>query len=100
MDCRLRCCTPILASVPDRSTDFYERAFQRNLGLISDDEQQVLRRACVAVAGAGGVGGLHLLALARMGIGRFHLADYDTFEVSNFNRQFGATVSSIGQSKI
>ena len=80
--------------------DFYNRAFQRNLGLISADEQARLRRMCVAVAGAGGVGGLHLLALARMGVGRFHLADFDTFEVSNINRQFGATAETIGQSKI
>ena len=86
--------------MPALPPDFYAKAFQRNLGLISPDEQDVLRKACVAVAGAGGVGGLHLLALARMGLGRFHLADFDTFEVSNFNRQFGATVSAIGKSKI
>jgi molybdopterin/thiamine biosynthesis adenylyltransferase len=80
--------------------DFYGKAFGRNIGLIREDEQEKLRRTRVAVAGAGGVGGLHLLALARMGVGRFHLADFDTFEVSNFNRQFGATVDSIGRSKI
>jgi molybdopterin/thiamine biosynthesis adenylyltransferase len=84
----------------DVPLDFYEKAFQRNIGLIAADEQHVLRRACVAVAGAGGVGGLHLLALARMGIGRFHVADFDTFELSNFNRQFGATVATIGRPKI
>lgn len=84
----------------ERIPDFYDQAFQRNLGLIGTDEQDVLRRACVAVAGAGGVGGLHLLALARMGVGNFHLADFDTFEVSNINRQFGAFVDTIGRSKI
>lgn len=82
------------------TANFYDRAFQRNLGLISLEEQARLRRTCVAVAGAGGVGGLHLLALARMGVGRFHLADFDTFEVSNINRQFGATADTIGRSKI
>jgi molybdopterin/thiamine biosynthesis adenylyltransferase len=86
--------------VAEVSQTFYEDAFQRNLGLVSEEEQQVLKRACVAVAGAGGVGGLHLLALARMGVGRFHLADFDTFEVSNFNRQFGATTETIGKPKI
>lgn len=80
--------------------DFYDRAFQRNLGLITPAEQARLRGTSVAVAGAGGVGGLHLLALARMGVGRFHLADYDTFELSNINRQFGATADTLGQSKI
>jgi molybdopterin/thiamine biosynthesis adenylyltransferase len=81
-------------------SDFYRQSFQRNIGLISEAGQAHLAQSCVAVAGAGGVGGLHLLALARMGVGRFHIADYDQFEVSNFNRQFGATVDTIGQSKI
>jgi molybdopterin/thiamine biosynthesis adenylyltransferase len=84
----------------DIPPDFYKQAFQRNLGLISGDEQEVLRTARVAVAGVGGVGGLHLLALARMGVGRFHIADFDTFEVSNFNRQFGATIDAVGREKI
>jgi molybdopterin/thiamine biosynthesis adenylyltransferase len=34
-----------------------------------------------------------------MGIGRFHLADPDTFELVNFNRQSGATVPNIGRLK-
>jgi molybdopterin/thiamine biosynthesis adenylyltransferase len=86
--------------VSNTVSDFYRQSFQRNIGLISEDGQARLAQSCVAVAGAGGVGGLHLLALARMGVGRFHIADYDHFEVSNFNRQFGATVDTIGQSKI
>jgi len=81
-------------------SDFYEKSFQRNIGLISKEGQARLAESCVAVAGAGGVGGLHLLALARMGVGRFHIADFDQFEVSNFNRQFGATVDTIGHLKI
>ena len=81
-------------------SDFYRQSFQRNIGLISEAGQARLAQSRVAVAGAGGVGGLHLLALARMGVGRFHIADYDHFEVSNFNRQFGATVDTVGHSKI
>ena len=51
------------------------------------------------MAGLGGVGGVHLTTLARMGIGNFHLADFDHFELHNFNRQAGATVSTIGRPK-
>ena len=80
--------------------DFYHQAFQRNLGLIQEEEQERIRRARIAVAGVGGVGGLHLMALARMGVGNFHLADFDTFEVSNFNRQVGATMDTIGREKV
>jgi len=77
----------------------YEDAFSRNLGLISPEEQQRLRTSRVAIAGMGGVGGVQLITLARLGVGRFSIADPDTFEVVNFNRQFGAEVSSVGQGK-
>lgn len=45
------------------------------------------------------MGGHHLLALTRLGIGHFHIADYDYFEIANFNRQAGAMVSTIGMDK-
>jgi molybdopterin/thiamine biosynthesis adenylyltransferase len=78
----------------------YEEAFKRNRGLISPDEQQVLRRCRVAVVGMGGVGGIDLVTLARLGIGRFSIADPDVFEVSNCNRQYGATRSTLGRAKV
>lgn len=78
----------------------YESAFSRNLGLVNPTEQTVLRRSTVAIAGLGGVGGVHLTTLARMGIGRFRIADFDTFETHNVNRQAGAFASTIGQSKV
>lgn len=77
----------------------YAEAVSRNQGLISATEQERLRRACVAVAGVGGVGGGHALTLARQGVGGFRLADPDTFSVANFNRQVGARVSSLGANK-
>jgi molybdopterin/thiamine biosynthesis adenylyltransferase len=46
------------------------------------------------------VGGAHLQALARLGIGAFHLADPEVFEIVNFNRQFGATTATVGRSKV
>lgn len=77
----------------------YEEAFCRNLGLIAADEQQRLRASRVAVAGLGGVGGIDLVALARLGIGRFTIADPDVFETRNANRQYGATCSAEGRPK-
>lgn len=78
----------------------YSEAFSRNIGLISMAEQEHLRRARVAIPGMGGVGGVHLMTLARLGVGNFSIADPDTFEVANFNRQYGATTSSVGCSKV
>jgi molybdopterin/thiamine biosynthesis adenylyltransferase len=77
----------------------YDAAFSRNLGLISRDEQRRLREARVAIAGMGGVGGVHLVTLARLGIGRFTIADPDSFEAANFNRQYGALVRNLGCGK-
>src|SRR6266545_3250832 len=78
----------------------YEQAFSRNIGWVTAAEQAVLRGKRVAVAGLGGVGGSHLLTLARLGIGAFHIADFDTFELPNFNRQTGALISTLGRPKV
>ncbi|CAG1001257.1 Sulfur carrier protein ThiS adenylyltransferase [Methylophilaceae bacterium] len=77
----------------------YHQAFSRNVGWVTPQEQEILRNKRVAIAGMGGVGGVHLLTLARLGIGAFHIADFDVFDIVNFNRQIGATVSTLGQPK-
>jgi molybdopterin/thiamine biosynthesis adenylyltransferase len=78
----------------------YDSAFSRNIGWVTREEQARLRGKRVAIAGLGGVGGAHLLTLTRLGIGAFHIADFDTFDLVNFNRQAGATVSHLGQPKL
>ncbi|SMC21010.1 Molybdopterin or thiamine biosynthesis adenylyltransferase [Desulfacinum hydrothermale DSM 13146] len=79
---------------------YYQTAFSRNLGIFTEAEQELLRRSRVAVAGLGGVGGLHVITLARMGVGAFHLADRDAFELANMNRQYGAKVPHLGRPKL
>lgn len=78
----------------------YETAFSRNIGWLTHDDQQSLRQKRVAVAGMGGVGGFHLLTLARLGVEKFNIADLDTFELANFNRQAGAGMSTLDQPKV
>jgi molybdopterin/thiamine biosynthesis adenylyltransferase len=77
----------------------YHSAFSRNIGWVTRDEQARLRDARIAIAGLGGVGGIHLLTLARLGIGAFHVADFDTYDLPNFNRQVGAAMSTLDQPK-
>ena len=77
----------------------YKEAFSRNIGWVTEEEQQLLRSKRVAIAGLGGVGGGHLLTLTRLGIGNFNISDLDHFEIGNFNRQAGAMMSTIGQPK-
>jgi molybdopterin/thiamine biosynthesis adenylyltransferase len=78
----------------------YSQAFARNLGWVTDSEQAALRAKRIAIAGLGGVGGAHLLTLARLGIGRFAIADMDVFDLVNFNRQAGAAMSTVGRGKV
>ncbi len=46
-----------------------------------------LKQACVGIAGVGGLGSAVAVALARIGVGRLILADFDIVEPSNLNRQ-------------
>ena len=46
-----------------------------------------LKAACVGIAGVGGLGSAVAIALARIGVGRLILADFDIVEPSNLNRQ-------------
>jgi molybdopterin/thiamine biosynthesis adenylyltransferase len=78
----------------------YEEAFSRNIGWVTEAEQERLRRSRVCIAGLGGVGGVYLLTLARLGVERFSLADFDRFSLANFNRQAGATLPSIDRPKL
>jgi len=78
----------------------YDRAFSRNIGWLTREEQQRLRRARLAIAGLGGVGGAHLLTLARLGVGAFNISDFDEFDVHNLNRQAGAFMPHMGRPKL
>lgn len=77
----------------------YQSAFSRNIGWITQEEQALLRNKRVAIGGLGGVGGSHLITLTRLGVGKFNISDLDNFEIANFNRQYGACVSTLDQPK-
>lgn len=46
-----------------------------------------VRKACVGIAGLGGLGSAVAISLARTGVGRLILSDFDVVEPSNLNRQ-------------
>lgn len=77
----------------------YWNRVDRNIGFISQSEQDILRFAKVGIAGCGGMGGLLAATLLRAGIGSIKIADPENFETSNLNRQFAARADSIGYSK-
>ena len=61
-----------------------ERALEVRHGKVL---QERFSRASGAVCGLGGLGSNVAIALARAGIGRLHLIDFDRVELSNLNRQ-------------
>jgi len=73
--------------------------YQRNLGVISPSEQVKLLQSKVVIIGAGGLGGIVLELLTRMGIGKLIIADKDIIVDSNLNRQILSTENNLGQSK-
>lgn len=71
----------------------------RNRGAVDAGEQQKLTRSCVTVCGCGGLGGLVIEDLARIGVGRLRIVDPDIFNASNLNRQLGALRGTLGKNK-
>jgi tRNA A37 threonylcarbamoyladenosine dehydratase len=59
-----------------------------------------LAHSSVAIFGLGGVGGASVEALARAGVGEFHLIDPDEFNLSNLNRQILSSRKTIGRPKV
>lgn len=83
----------------DSDMSFHERTKRNQLWLGGTMGQQRLRKMSVAVAGLGGMGSNIAEALVRAGIGGLRIADPDTIDVSNINRQVIANRQSIGKSK-
>jgi molybdopterin/thiamine biosynthesis adenylyltransferase len=77
----------------------YAEFTNRNLGFVDAAGQEKLRQATVFVCGTGGMGGAAVLALARAGVGRLILADIDTFEIGNMNRQVFAFMDTVDRHK-
>lgn len=74
-------------------------SFARNLGALTNRQQQELQRKRVAVIGCGGLGGYVIEELVRVGIGHLNLFDPDIFSPSNCNRQLNALSSTLGHNK-
>lgn len=62
---------------------FYSSLIERH----GKENQDKICKATVGVAGLGGLGSNIAVMLARLGIGRLVLVDYDRVDISNINRQ-------------
>lgn len=74
--------------------------YRRQILLFGEEGQEKLKKARVFVAGAGGLGSPVSTYLAIAGIGKIILADFDSVERSNLNRQFLHHEKDLGRSKV
>lgn len=74
--------------------------FERTVKLIGEENFNKITTKTVAVIGIGGVGGYATESLIRSGISSIIIADYDTIDISNINRQIIADQKHLGYFKV
>ena len=74
--------------------------YERSVGLLGDDNFNLIQDKVIAIFGLGGVGGTTLEALARTGFKHFILVDFDKVDASNLNRQILYTAKDVGRDKV
>lgn len=72
----------------------------RNRVFLNDDGLKKLRNSFIIVVGCGGVGSHCTAALARSGVSRIRLIDFDQVTLSSLNRHAVATLADVGTSKV
>lgn len=80
--------------------EFYFERTQRNQFFLGGKQgQEKIRNLKIGIAGLGGMGSNIAEYLARLGVGHISLADPDTIDISNINRQVIANTNTVGMSK-
>lgn len=82
-------------------TSEQKRRYARQIqpGCIGEEGQRRLLLSCVLVVGCGALGSMVAVQLAAAGIGRIVLADFDTVDVSNLQRQYFFKTRDAGRGK-
>ena len=74
--------------------------FERSIGLLGQDNFNLVQEKVIALFGLGGVGGTALEALARTGFQHFLIVDFDKVDATNLNRQILYTSKDVGRNKV
>ncbi|MAZ48245.1 MAG: hypothetical protein CME65_06760 [Halobacteriovoraceae bacterium] len=82
-----------------KKVDYLERTKRNHFFIGGERGQKEIQSLKIGVAGLGGMGSNIAEYLARLGVGWLNLADPDTIDVSNINRQVIANSKTVGMSK-
>ena len=74
--------------------------FERSIGLLGQDNFNLIQEKVIAIFGLGGVGGTAFEALARTGFQHFLIVDFDKVDATNLNRQILYTSKDVGRNKV
>ena len=96
---------PILTTEPELEPEEYaeelvREQLARNYAFLREDGVARVRAACVVVVGCGGVGSWAAVMLARSGVGKLRLVDFDYVTLSSLNRHATAALADVGTPKV
>jgi molybdopterin-synthase adenylyltransferase len=74
--------------------------YVENFGILSEKAFNQIQTLNVMIVGLGGLGGHLANTLTRLGVNHLFLVDFDTFSISNLNRQLFSNHYNIGLSKV
>lgn len=77
-----------------------DNRYEKNKGIMNEEEMEKIAQTRVLLVGLGGLGGFVASSLARLGVRSVVLVDYDRFSTSNLNRQLYSSVDTLGKSKV
>ncbi|KAK9894842.1 ubiquitin-protein ligase molybdopterin-converting factor [Cystobasidium minutum MCA 4210] len=72
----------------------------RNIAFLGEEAVEKIRNSFVVVVGMGGVGSAAATMLARSGVGKIRIIDFDQVSLSSLNRHTVATLADVGTSKV
>ncbi|MDD5712341.1 MAG: ThiF family adenylyltransferase [Smithellaceae bacterium] len=78
----------------------YQELFKRNYGILTEAQQERIRKTKVLILGVSGSGETIATILARSGIEHFILAGHGRYEAADMNRQIGCFIDTVGENKI
>ena len=93
-------CIPDEKCLTNPTPEIMAEQFTRNIQFYGESGQKTIASAFVIIVGLGGVGSHAAVALARSGIGKIRLIDFDRVTLSSLNRHGTATWEDVGKSKV
>jgi molybdopterin-synthase adenylyltransferase len=78
----------------------FREQFKRTVAVWGKESHAHLARLRIGIVGLGSVGSIVAESLARMGVERFSLIDFDFVEEHNLDRLLGATLDDVGMLKV